>query len=490
MGAARMAPGPLAAESDGMTRLAALAATMLAAGVAVAVSGAAPGGQPAPTLVLGACADVATGRCGVLSRPENPRARDGRRVGIRVLVLPALDRARRDPRTALFFLAGGPGAAGSELAGWAATAFPGYWQRHDLVFVDQRGTGRSNRLNCREAWPLDFSSPAAAVRGAWGACVRRLEADPRFYTTAVAMDDLDAVRAALGYHRIDLYGVSYGATAAQIYVLRHGSKVRSAILDGGTLLHVPVLERWAPNAQRVLDRLFARCRRDAGCRTAFPDPARDLEDVIAALRTSPVRVAGVTVTPAKMERLVQQLTVRPETAASVPLLLRLAAEGRWRDVARRSGQMEGGAGSYDTLMGHAIMCSEPWARMRRAEVERLGRDTYLLEYMREWWRYGNAVCSVVPKGVVPPGSDTTPRSRVPVLAIVGAEDPQDPLSNLAGLRSRLRNVRTVVVAGSGHGSAGVGCLPRVMNRFLERASAARIDVRCAGRNPSPPFVLR
>jgi pimeloyl-ACP methyl ester carboxylesterase len=128
--------------------------------------------------------------------------------------------------------------------------------------------------------------------------------------------------------------------------------------------------------------------------------------------------------------------------------------------------------------------------MRRGEVERLGRGTYLLDHMRDWWRYTAALCSVLPRGVVPAGSGVTPRSRVPLLAIVGAEDPQDPLANLAGLRSRLPNARIVVVAGGGHGSAGIGCVPRIMNRFLERASAAGIDLRCAGRNPSPPFVLR
>ena len=112
------------------------------------------------------------------------------------------------------------------------------------------------------------------------------------------------------------------------------------------------------------------------------------------------------------------------------------------------------------------MCSEPWARLRRAEVERLAAARISTRRCVEWRRYSAAVCSVMPQGVVPAGSGDTPRSRVPVLAIVGAEDPQDPLSNLAGLRSRLPNAKTVVVAGAGHGSAGLGCVPRLMNRFL------------------------
>jgi len=442
-----MAAGPRAAIVDtgqgggGMRRLAVAGLTLIAV-AAAAVPRASPDSPPGARLVFGPCADSATGRCGTLRVPENPAGSGGRRIGIRVLVLPALDPARRDGRTALFYLAGGPGAAASGSAGWASDAFAEYWQRHDLVFVDQRGTGFSHRLACPEARSLDLSSPPAAVRAAWGACVRRVDADPRFYTTSIAMDDLDAVRTALGYERVDLYGISYGATAAQIYLRRHGGRVRSVILDGGTLLHIPILERWAPNGQRALDRLLARCGRDAGCRGAFPDPAGDLARALAALRQAPVRVKGGTITSTLLAEAVQSATVNPERAVYVPLFLRLAAEGRWGEILRRSALLGGEDGSPDeSLMGEVIMCSEPWARMRRSEVERLGRGTFLLERMIEWSRYTDAVCSVVPRGVVPAGSGVTPRSRVPVLAIVGSEDPQDPIANLHGIRSRHRTRR-------------------------------------------------
>jgi hypothetical protein len=122
----------------GMRRLAAVVGLTLIAVAAAAVPRASPDSPPGARLVLGPCADSATGRCGTLRVPENPAASGGRRIGIRVLVLPALDPARRDGRTALFYLAGGPGAAASESAGWASDAFAEYWQRHDLVFVDQR----------------------------------------------------------------------------------------------------------------------------------------------------------------------------------------------------------------------------------------------------------------------------------------------------------------------------------------------------------------
>jgi pimeloyl-ACP methyl ester carboxylesterase len=285
------------------------------------------------------------------------------------------------------------------------------------------------------------------------------------------MDDLDAVRAALDYERVDLYGISYGATAAQIYLLRHANRVRRVVLDGGTLVSIPILERWAPNGQRVLDRLFARCARDARCHAAFPSPAADLARVRSRVRKAPIRVGGTTITQERLGDALQQLTVSPETAAYVPFFLRLAAQGRFAELMRRGADLPGVGPSDQSLMAQTIMCSEPWARMRRSEVARLGRGTYLLEAMLASARYREAACGVLPRGVVPPGSSTGPRSRAPVLAIVGDEDPQDPLANLAGIRRRLPNTTSVVVAGGGHGSAGIGCVPRLMNRFLLVRSA-------------------
>ena len=86
-----------------------------------------------------------------------------------------------------------------------------------------------------------------------------LDADPRFYTSTVAADDLDDVRAALGYDTIDLYGTSYGGTLAQYYLRQHPDHVRVAVMDGSTPLDVPVLERMAANSQHALDLLLERC---------------------------------------------------------------------------------------------------------------------------------------------------------------------------------------------------------------------------------------
>src|SRR5690606_28334366 len=111
-------------------------------------------------------------------------------------------------------------------------------QRH-VVLVDQRGTGRSNPLACRG--PEDESSVAdkdsldeAALQAESRRCVDALSshADLRFYTTAEAIRDLDAVRAALGAERINLIGVSYGTRVAQQYAGAYPQHTRAIVLDG------------------------------------------------------------------------------------------------------------------------------------------------------------------------------------------------------------------------------------------------------------------
>ena len=116
------------------------------------------------------------------------------------------------------------------------------------------------------------------------------------YTSTVAADDLDAVRAALGYDTIDLYGTSYGGELAQYYLRQHADHVRVAILDGTTPLDVPVLELLAANSQHALDLLIARCAADAACHAAFPDLATEWSTLVAAF------AKGVTVTDPARER--------------------------------------------------------------------------------------------------------------------------------------------------------------------------------------------
>jgi pimeloyl-ACP methyl ester carboxylesterase len=257
-----------------------------------------PTSSSGESLELATCAvpgSAEAARCGTLEVFENPAAAAGRKIPIKIVMFPAKsEKAEPDP---LFILAGGPGQSATEFAGVLIRDFAFAHEHRDIVFVDQRGTGGSNPLQCPLGGSFDEIVQSVAVGvdanlPAVRACRAELErrADLRFYTTPFAMDDMDQVRRALGYERINLWAASYGTRAALVYMRQHPGFVRSAILRalGGVDLKLPATV--APDGQRALDRLFGACAMDSACRTAYPNPELALRDVLATLKQRPTTV--------------------------------------------------------------------------------------------------------------------------------------------------------------------------------------------------------
>jgi pimeloyl-ACP methyl ester carboxylesterase len=437
--------------------------------------------------------------CGTLTVPENRDGPAGRRIDLRVAVIPTRS---PDPQPdPVFLLAGGPGGAATETFAWASGTFSAV--NRDFVLVDQRGTGGSNRLVIPPAPDLaglEGSTRDAAVRGWMEDALAAMPGDPRFYTTAVAMDDLDAVRAALGYDQINLYGGSYGATAAQYYLRQHEDHVRAVVLDGGTLLDVPVFERIALNTQRALDLLFDRCAGDARCHAAFPDLAHEFDVVAERLQTKTVVSKFVDprsgepmrVDPISFASAVHSALISADSSSRVPALLHLAYLEDWESVARAAAaEASQVAGDDDQLaMSAVIRCSEAWARYDPDEVARLGAGTFELETQLAEARAQADVCRYLPAGVVPANDADPVRSERPVLLILGNADPQDPPSNVADAPDEMPNSLTVVVPGHGHTVGHLGCMPSIVTAFIKAGTTAGLDVSCAATDvPLPSFRL-
>lgn len=442
-------------------------------------------------------AEVA-GFCGTLSIPEDRSKPDGRRIDLRVAVVPALHGvAQPDP---LFAIAGGPGDAATQFFAWLPDHFAGVHATHDIVLVDQRGTGGSRPLTLPATPDTSGLSrtDADALLKAWiEESLAALDADPRFYTSAVAADDLDDVRAALGYDRIDLYGTSYGGTLAQYYLRQHGDHVRVAILDGSTPLDVPVLERMAANSQRALDLLIERCAADTACDAAFPGLAREwstLADQLARGITTNV------VDPQTGEHAVADLlSIGPSlhgalltgsTAAKIPLAIHLAFEDRW-DLASQLIPAAPVIGGERSLMADEIFCSEAWARYGADEVGRIGSGSYALPMMLARAQDQSVRCRFLPRGVVPSNDAAAVRIQIPILWLTGDGDPQDPPANLIAVPSQQPASLTVVMPAQDHVIGHLGCGPAVIAAFVEAGTATGLDTACIakGAAPTPTFRL-
>ena len=426
-------------------------ATVVGLGVGIRqafVSGAARyAWPPEPCVVAGIDA-----RCGTFAVPENRAEPDGRTIGLNVVVLPAsLTPARKD---AVTFLAGGPGDAATEDAidqGWQSSSLS---LERDLLLVDQRGTGGSK--------PDD--------------------GDVTQYGTRMAMDDLDAVRAALGYRRLDVLGSSYGATAAQVYVRLHPSSVRTLVLMGGTAIDVPYFGRYAVNAQRALDQLASLCASDPVCRKTFPGWERRFGELVRAWNANSFE-SGMT--GDELASVVQGMLRDLRKAVSIPLVVSRAADG---DYAPLHAQGSGNFGVDLQLMGSSIWCNEPWTGLDAKGPWGTDFDSYTMADIAGF----RQECSSVPKRAEPRSLWTLPTaSRVPVLAFVGGADPQDPLTNLSDLKRHFPDSRTVVLSHLGHSWWGVGrCLDPIVTDFVARGTTRGLDTTlCDGTVTVPPFAL-
>ena len=166
---------------------------------------------------------------------------------------------------------------------------------HDILLVDQRGTGQSNAYSCPK--PTKPLTSKAALRAYTLACLKAFDGDMREYGTRMAADDLDAVRAALGYRQLDVIGGSYGATAAQVYMKLHPTSVRTLTLIGPSALDVPLFGRWAVNSQRALDQWAQLCDSQSVCHKEFPGWERQFGELVKAWDAHPVQIReGVTIT--------------------------------------------------------------------------------------------------------------------------------------------------------------------------------------------------
>lgn len=438
-------------------------------------------------------------RCGTLEVSEDRETGRGRRIPIRFAVLPATGSApNRDP---LVVLPGGPGLAATGGAGGWAEYFAQVRRSRDLLLVDMRGTGGSDALPCAL---YGGSGPLARFFGemfppsAVESCRRRLEgrADLRQYTTTHAAQDLDDVRAALGYERINLFGTSYGTRLAQAYLRLHPGRVRSVILKGVVPSGYAMPSTYARDAQEVLTRLLGDCAADGGCSRAFPGIDRELRAVLERLERSPATVSlALGDGPAENVRLdrgtfgenLRNMLYNRKTLGAVPLTIHRAFRGDLRPIAEFTLRLR--RSTSETLaMGAflSVTCAEdiPFLDLPRATRE--SSNTLLGDY-RLRQQVENA-CRLWPRGKVRSGFRDPVRSDVPALVVSGAYDPVTPPRNGAEVARFLPKARAVVFPFESHSGIG-SCHERLFAEFLEEGSAAALDDACVGEGKPPVFEL-
>jgi pimeloyl-ACP methyl ester carboxylesterase len=453
----------------------------------------------APSIPLTRChltgkgARVVDAMCGTLSVPEDRAAPGGRRIELSVAVVPAT--GRRPAADAMFVLAGGPGQSAEDVYPMMADAFARMNLKRDIVLVDQRGTGRSGALECPKT-ELDGTLESEEESAAHAAeCEAELakRADLRMYTTAIAMDDLDDARQALGYDKIDLYGGSYGTRAALVYLRRHESHTRAVVLDGVAPPDWPVGEDFGRDGQRTMNAIFARCGASTDCARAFPDLPGSLSTLLGAHEkptrltvTHPTTAAqkDVLVSSETLAGTLHALSYESETAALIPLLVHdAAATGNVERLAVQS-LILSDAMKVSVGMHLAVMCSEDVPFFDLAKINADAPATYLGAMATR--RYLDA-CKAWPRATITPADRAPVSSSVPVLLLSGEDDPVTPPENAARAAATLANSRQITIPGEGHGALMRGCTRRIVADFVERASASDLATECLADSKPAPF---
>ena len=434
--------------------------------------------------------------CGTFEVYEDREAASGRKIPLKIVVLPALgNEPKPDP---LFFLAGGPGGGAADMASGIKPAFARIQSERDIVLVDQRGTGESNPLKCKldEDSLEDLSKADEVPLEKFRACLEDYDADAKLYTTSIAMDDLDDVRQFLGYGAINLYGGSYGTRAALVYLRRQEEHVRTVVLDGVAPPDMRLPLYMPRDGQRALDLLIADCEADTVCKERFPDFGRNVASVFERLDVKPPLVrlvhprtgeaAEVTVKRELVAGIVMSALYSPLLSSLLPNLLERAGDGDFQGLVALASIGEQAAEHMSQGMFYSVVCAEDAPRITAEEIEKESADTFLGERSSE---LRLQPCEFWPQAEVTGDYYEPVVSDAPVLIFSGKLDPVTPPVWGEQVLEHLPNARHIVVPGTGHGTLGQGCVSRLVREFLDNANAGELDAGCVEQVRRPPFFV-
>lgn len=428
---------------------------------------------------------------------EDRNSQQGKTIKLEVVILHAFSETPNpDP---LFPLAGGPGGDVTR----RVNVYKKSWirEKRDIVFVSQRGTGGDNRLDCMLAASDDnlqgYLDPLFNLDN-FRACLEELQKDfdLSMYSTCLAADDLNDLRLALDYDKINLTGGSYGTRAALVYMRRHPQTVRTAILNGV----LPIANKnplfHASSAQGAIQLLLDDCFENPECRFAFPDLEEEFLTVLERLDEAP---AGVMVDhPVTKERVsvyldrisfieaLRTMMYSYGQNRQMPFLIHQAFLGDYEPFATAGIQSNRNIRRQLALgMLLSVTCGEDLSRVSDEEIVRFTYGTFLGDGRI---RQQMAVCEFWPKSVIPDDFGDPVSVDIPTLLLSGTMDPVTPPIWGAEAASHLPNGLHLVVPGA-HGVGG-DCIRLIERQFLESGTVENLDISCTELIESRPYKVK
>ncbi|MEI8705740.1 alpha/beta fold hydrolase [Pseudoalteromonas sp. B62] len=435
--------------------------------------------------------------CGSIKRPLSDSSADGE-IDINFAIIPAIKPSHPDEAALAF--AGGPGQGAIELAAIFNRNLRFVRETRDILLVDQRGTGYSNKLQCESndlqtQFAFNDSMTDLALLGAQETqkCKAQLNIDLSHFSTPVAAKDFEAVRKALGYKGLHLYGVSYGTRIAQEYTRQFPNSVLTSTLDGV----VPMQQSLAAIGAAIDDSLaalFARCESNTLCNSQYPQLKNQFNTLMTQLDSQPIETTvkhprtykniTLVVTKTKFFGAIRMALYSHSMRAILPLAISQAANGNFSPWV---GLMSGVDITEQLAMGmhNAIVCGEDWPQLNEQK-----RSKYNKSYMGKMMIEGfDVMCPIWDVTPVNKSFYKPVNTEVPTLLLSGGRDPATPASWAELAMVNMKNATHLVSPSATHGIGSQTCAPKIIAQFINQQNMQDIDTKCINNNNDKKFFM-
>lgn len=444
-----------------------------------------------PPLVSGA-------QCGHLSVAQNPDRPEDGSIDLNILRLPAV--AAEPQPDPLFVIVGGPGQAAVDLAEHLINLLGAVRRSRDLVFIDQRGTGQSQPLECSDLPEfnpgLDVIHQQQEYFQAIERCAQGLGERVAYYTTPYAVEDLEQVRQALGYSSINLWGASYGTRVALAYLHRYPQHVRSATLDGLAPPSITLPWHVGRDSNRALRLLDQHCQAHQLCSEQYGNIWDKAHQTAARLNRQPAQLSldhprtgapeDVTLNDEAFAGVIRMALYSRELSQLLPSAIAAAADRDYRAIGALwlLSETQMAQSGVSLGMHYTILCNEDFPPLAGRDPEQA--ETFLgLNAVHNI----TEVCARWPAHPVPESYFQPVESDLPVLLLSGNLDPITPPQWAEAVAEHLSNSHHLVIPGGHHGVTQEGCVRRLVHRFLDKAAAQDLDSSCVENIvPRPAMV--
>lgn len=432
--------------------------------------------------------------CASVKMPLDHRGAVGGDIDVFVAVIPALSSQILDDPLVVF--SGGPGQASSEMGALVIRAFKSIREHREIILIDQRGTGKSTPLRCVEDEAKDNDYSAAKYTAFIQACRANYDIAVEYFTMENVIADSHAILEALGYHKVNLWGASWGTRSAIHYLRRYPDGVRTVIMDGVLPPDIGIFESSSLSATRALNKLYEACELDEACTKAYGNIDDIIDELIVKANNGALMYSGADpVTGERVSQTIDFMTLvqnirgilyAPQKATMLPMALDNLNQGDGRAFMALTS--DGGMMSKSMYLGStlSLLCGEEVPRISAERAKEIGANHITQDTYYQYWL---AACKAWPSLGGDDDIHAPLVSEVPMVILSGELDPVTPPSMGEHLAKSFANSRHFVVQGVGHNVSYQGCVPKMLGTFLKEADVSVIEDECLAKMKRPAFAV-